>query len=322
MKLTRLLGVMLEIARNRANNLGHRLLIEKDLYASKSVKTEGLNTVCLTLGPYRNLTTLTAAILFLHPNCQVLNHAGSRVFTIRRINFLSEYDSRKFESFKKYAIYISKRGKRRAYGGSITLSHAFDSKTIQDLFREAGGEVVKRKITCILWKEPLRTSNYIRRNNVDLSGIFKSNHALRFLLPIRNPLDCAVSNLRTGHAYRFEGVNHSATVEEVVRAILNEILWFEELKSAFPDRFFTYYQHEFSRDTLLAIGDFLKLDRDDAWLKRALCAFEVRSNYSHSNELISFYRQYVEQRFYKYPETAVKLLDFFNGKIKQVSNCR
>ncbi|MCW5878805.1 MAG: hypothetical protein KIS80_08075, partial [Anaerolineales bacterium] len=52
---------------------------------------DGLESVCLFLGPYRNLTTLTASMLSLHPECQVLNHAGTRVFPNKNLNFIEEY---------------------------------------------------------------------------------------------------------------------------------------------------------------------------------------------------------------------------------------
>ena len=49
-----------------------------------------LRSVCLALGPYRNLTTLTAGILSLHPQCQVLNHAGVRLLPDPERNFLAD----------------------------------------------------------------------------------------------------------------------------------------------------------------------------------------------------------------------------------------
>ena len=44
----------------------------------------------IILGPYRNLTTLTAAILSLHPDCQVLNHAGNRFMRNPQFDFMTD----------------------------------------------------------------------------------------------------------------------------------------------------------------------------------------------------------------------------------------
>ena len=71
-----------------------RLSKSRDLAAARNVSIDDVRTVCLFLGPYRNLTTLTASILFLHPNCQVLNHAANRIFHDRRTDFFDGYVTR------------------------------------------------------------------------------------------------------------------------------------------------------------------------------------------------------------------------------------
>ena len=73
------------------------------------------NLLCLFLGPYRNLTTLTASTLFLHPNCQVLNHASTRIFGDQRIDFFANYSDATFDAFLRYAIHISQSGARGQY---------------------------------------------------------------------------------------------------------------------------------------------------------------------------------------------------------------
>ena len=55
-----------------------------------------LRTVGLILGPYRNLTTLTASVLSLHPECQALNHAGPRLLK-GRLDFIQ--DVRRLDRF-------------------------------------------------------------------------------------------------------------------------------------------------------------------------------------------------------------------------------
>lgn len=269
-----------------------------ELRASKSVDARNVKTVCLALGPYRNLTTLTASMLFLHPNCQVLNHGGGRILNDRRLDFLKSPDRETFETFKRYAIHVSAKGRRGEYGGSIIHSHAFDAgNKVRELFDQRRGGLVKQRIDCLFWKESLRTANHIRANHIDLADLFARNDAIRFLLPVRNPLDCATSNLKTGLVSTFAGLPRRPSCEQVVSAILDEFLWVAELRQRNPGRFFVYFEHPFTAQTLRAAADFLRLTRDETWIERATAAFAVKSGYCHSASLIAFYRRAVEERF-------------------------
>jgi hypothetical protein len=265
----------------------------------------------LTLGPYRNLTTLTASLLFLHPHCQVLNHAGKRIFGYRRIDFLSGFDRAKLDRFIQYAIHISANGRRGDYGGSITLSHAFSpSHEMKDAFKDAGGETLKKTIRCLFWKESLRTSNRIRRKRIDLGKIFEQDSRLRFLLPVRNPLDCARSNIKSGHVKIFEGLNKKSTEVQVLEAILDEFVWFAGLQSRYPDRFFYFFQHEMSREMLLGLAAFLKIDPLEDWLDTAVTAMKLKPSYKHDASMWRSYEQMVREKFNSIPEFTQGLLAF------------
>jgi hypothetical protein len=285
---------------------------EFHLLGSKNIPIDSLRTVCLALGPYRNLTTLTASLLFLHPNCQVLNHAGQRIFYDDRLDFIKEYSEERFAGFCRYAINISRKGKRGDYGGSITHSHAFDDKhRMATTFKAASLPLIKNNITALFWKESLRTSNHIRDNNVDLDKLFAQNKKVRFLLPIRNPLDCALSNKKTGHVKIFHGLDKSSPMEAVCDAILDEYLWFKNLESRNPDRFACYFEHEPCREILLRIAALLELPPVEDWLANAAKAFEIKAGYSHPESLVTFYRDSIDKRFSSYPDFAEKLLRFF-----------
>jgi len=111
---------------------------EIEFLRARRVDMKDLRSVCLTLGPYRNLTTLTAGIIALHPNCQALNHAGQRIFNDKKLNFLLNYTDKKFDTFVRYAIYASGRGREGPYGGSVTYSHAFGNQhKLTDVWKTA-----------------------------------------------------------------------------------------------------------------------------------------------------------------------------------------
>lgn len=285
-----------------------------DLMRSRSVGIDGCRTVCLALGPYRNLTTLTAATLFLHPNCQVLNHAGTRIFGNPRVDFLSDFSKERLDRFIRFAIKISAKGQRGGLGGSITFSHAFDDRRAKRRMRTAHDEVgtalTKEHIESLFWKESLRTSNLIRDEAIDLSAIFEQDDRLRFLLPVRNPMDCAISNTKTGHVHLFHGLDHDSSVGEALEAILDEIHWFASYRAKFPDRFFWYFENAISREMLVDLARFLKIEPDEHWLENALGVMVIKPSYDHDADLMASYRGLIERKFADDPELSERLLSF------------
>lgn len=281
---------------------------------SRFIDIRGCRTVCLALGPYRNLTTLTAATLSLHPNCQVLNHAGAMIFARPGMDFLSGYTERRFQRFVQFAITLSSTGRRGDYGGSIVHSHAFDpSYSMSKLHANAGGDLLKREIHCLFWKESLLTARRIRERGTDLGEIFARNDRLRFLMPVRNPLDCAISNLKTGHARRFENLPSDLSEAKVLALVVRELDWFARLQRHHPDRFLHFFEFEMSRATLVRIAEFLRLSVDDGWLDRAVAAMKLNPPYAHDHALTTEYRRLVEEHFAELPDWRAGLLKFLAG---------
>jgi hypothetical protein len=282
-----------------------------DLKASESVDISDCRSIVLTLGPYRNLTTLTAAVCFLHPNCQVLNHAGARILGNQNLDFLSDFSVERLDRFARYAIHISTKGAKGGYGGSITHSHAFNAKhAMAEAFQKSGGELLKSEITCLYWKESLRTTDAIRKNILHLDDMLRADGRLRFLLPIRNPMDCATSNFNTGRITHFTGLTKKSSKTDVMRAVLDEIFWFGGLQRDYPDRFFHFFEHEISKDMLRRLGSFLELEEDSGWLDNALSVMKIKKRYEHDDDLISNYRRFVENRSVEFPDLCTGLLHF------------
>ena len=127
-----------------------------------------IKSLCICLGPYRNLTTLTGSLLFLHPTCQVLNHAALRILPFEKINFLFEYSDEKFNNFIKYGIYLSKNGTMGDLGGSITYSHAFQDKTLSEIYKNRFNDLkIKKEIEVLFWKDSMRVTNYIKKMKIN-----------------------------------------------------------------------------------------------------------------------------------------------------------
>jgi len=247
---------------------------------------DSLESLCIILGPYRNLTTITAAILSLHPNCQVLNHAAKRVIPNKKLNFLVNYSDKKFAGFYQFAVFASQRGIQGDYGGSITYSHVFHQPTMrQTYFDRYPGQLLKKEIKSIVWKDSLRISNLIREKNIDLDRLFSKNKRIRFLLPVRNPLDCTISNCKTGHVKEFKGIS-SISVGAVLEEILKEFHWFLRLEHEYPHKFFHFFEDEFHEDMLIKLAGFLGLESEDRWIKDSLRCIDIKHSYEYNPEWV------------------------------------
>jgi len=270
----------------------------------------GIRTVCMVLGPYRNLTTLTASVVFMHPNIQVLNHGASRIFPIEEANFFSEYTDEKFVNFLRFCLYLSGGGKRGKHGGSITLSHAFEKDILGETYRARYGEsTVKDDIRCLFWKESMRVTNLIRHHGIDLADLFARNAQLRFILPIRNPIDSAISNRKEGHVQHFQGLE-ADTLEATIDFIVEEIAWFLDQEKAFPGRFFHFGQNDVDRATLGRLAAFLGVEPEERWIADSLTCWKLKGSYEVAADVKAAYRASVEKHMARHPEMQGKLLAF------------
>ncbi|MCP4695066.1 MAG: PqqD family peptide modification chaperone [Desulfobacterales bacterium] len=273
-------------------------------------KISDIRTLCIMLGPYRSLTTLTAGILFLHPACQVLNHAAIRILPEESLNFTRDYTETKYENFLRSAIRFSEGGRRGFYGGSITLSHAFNHRVLRQTFRDRFGDsLVKSPIHSLVWKDSMKVANFIRKNQVDPGEILARNKRVRFLTPIRNPLDCAASNYAQGMGGHFHGLkNHSR--RGVLDHVLREISWFLDLQKKHPGGFFHFFENEFDREMLISLAAFLGLDPGNRWIEDGLKCYRLRAPYLHAPGFIRRYEHSIKDHFHGRPPVMEKLLGF------------
>jgi len=69
---------------------------EREIRKSNDIDISDIKTICLVFGPYRNLTSLSATMALLHPNCQVLNHAQRRILLHKKVHFFMNYSETRF----------------------------------------------------------------------------------------------------------------------------------------------------------------------------------------------------------------------------------
>lgn len=266
-----------------------------------------MTRLAVILGPYRNLTTLSAAILSLHPDCQVLNHAAERLLAEPPLDFFTHPDSETFDRFIAAALEASGGGRRGDFGGSILHSHAYDNPRFKQLYAERyGDQVIKPDASCLVWKDSMR----IQRRFMADDGLFERVCAafpdLRFFLPIRDPLDCATSNLSTGHITHL-GDTRDVTRQRAIELVVDAFAWVLDHRDRYPDRIFVFTQGEAQPSVFIALAEFLRLRPSETWVQDATAMFTMRRDYRHDAEAIAEVRAAIRARLGRWPDLVRKI---------------
>jgi len=273
--------------------------LKKDFFESQqsSINPEEIKSLCLVVGPYRNLTTLISAIVSLHPNAQVLNHAFDRVVAIDNINIFKQYSNQKFHDFVKYLVHISKAGTRGSYGGSILHSHAYANHPEMKAAYEKryGSDTLKSEVETLFWKESLSVTRYLRdATTEDVNQLLSSNKKLRLLQPVRNPIDCAISNLNTGTMASQLTNQAEPGFENTLQAIFNEFIWFDKIAENFPDQAMYYTQDDISDIGLSKLANFLDIQDTEEWHTAAKEAVNLKPSYEINQDVTDYYHKQVD----------------------------
>lgn len=268
------------------------------------------STVCVFLGPYRNLTTLTATALHFHPNVQVLEH-GIRDMEGDAFKFLSSEGSMDFQTFVAKALRLSKQPTIMG-GGPITNTFTFGSDlVIGEVERLGLSDRPKGDIRCLAWKESMRVSVGLIHMVVDWDKLFEDNGRLRFLLPIRSPIDCAISNSRQAKWVLFDGINDN-DARMVLRGVLAQHAWFIGLQHRFPGRFFRFYEYDMGEGMLRWLAEFLSIPWDGEWAESATRIWDIKRPYRVSEEFLCYYHAMVNLHFSAWPAEAERMEYFIN----------
>ena len=289
------------------------LLIKDRLYGNNSsFDTKEIKSLVLFVGPYRNLTTYLAANIALHPQCQVLNHAGIRVFSMSRINFLQNYTAEKYQNFLRFFNYAIKTGFKGIRGGNIVYSHAFESNPeLKSLYKKNSSSSTKN---CMVWKESHLVTNQLMENPKDLEAILKNNPSIKFLFPIRNPLDCATSNIKTGK-FRLFSNEINPDIKEVCQAIFNQYLFFLSLDKTHPSRINFVFENKINASSVEHLCQFFEIDIDATWQNNMLNNYKVKPSYQYPEETLSWCKTQIENLFCEYPTFQTDLNALVEQKV-------
>lgn len=298
--------------RGFGSRMATKMRVRLELELSRREKRhEAIKTFCLIVGPYRNLTTLTSALLAMHPQTQVLNHGARRILGRKPVDFFANPGPSIVDRFLQYGIYIAAGGRRGDFGGSILLSHAFDNEDVRRLYEERFGTGnTKWRCESFIWKESMKVTNILMGSDMDVDRLLSNNPRLRLLLPIRNPLNCARSNMATGHA-QYIG-NNEKEMYSIISGILDAYQWFGEVCQRHPRQCMWFTQDDVhDRNLYKELAAFLDVDPSEQWMDDCEHLARLReSAYSHEWAVVRYYQQAVMERFSDDDAMGRKLIGF------------
>lgn len=307
--LDRLGGGLLGAPNKVATWAGSVADFTRPLRAEELAAADRIGTVVLPLGPYRNLTTMTAALFAFHPNAVVLNHAADRVFGSRYDPF-DELGAARWRTFKAGALRLLQHGRKSSYGGNVIFSHAFRGGPLADLYAARfGATLLKPDATTLFWKDSMRFTNRFIEGRPAIDAFLAANDQSVFVFPVRNPMDCARSNLATGHS-RHLVAKGDARFEAVLTRILEVLHWFRVRERASPERFWSFTEAELEDGFLDRFAAFCRLRPSAAWREDAPKTIEVAPRSEHAASNRDLYARLTAELFADDPEMRTRLERF------------
>src|SRR5262249_23506759 len=124
-----------------------------------------------------------------------------------------------------------------------------------------------------------------------------------------NPLDCAKSNIESGHARLWQGAIQDERA--VLDNVLGELAWFQDLARRHgTERFLSFFEFELDEALLGKLAEFLGLCPDARWNEETLGWYRVKGRYAHDPALLHWYEHRVRQLFAADETFARKLARF------------
>lgn len=279
-------------------------------YRSNRIAVKNIDQIRVLafLGPYRNLSSFTSAVMALHPKAQVLNHSYNTVIT-KKTNFISNASNVVINEFVRRATVISSMRRVELFGkyltgGSILDSHSFLNypDVIQAYENQFGSDLVKQFFEVVVWKESGRLTDYLMRHEDSFRNLLDQQPRIKFILPIRNPIDCAISNFklryhRTGSFERrllYESIP-SDSLEGMLEFIVRSHIWCLRFAESYPDRFFVFSQSDIDNKFFDRLAQFLDIDACETWIRDCIKISDFKESYAHDEELIARYIGFLDK---------------------------
>jgi hypothetical protein len=238
-------------------------------------------TVAVYLGAHRSLTTISSAILALHPDVTVLNHAFIRIFDEPSRDFLRSPTPDALDAFAQAAGEMALGGSQGQIGGHILHSHAFNADAaLRQAYLDRYGWGAKPDGKCLVWKDATLVTNHIRENGLDVGAVARRLPTLRFIALVRNPVDIAISSIRKGYSIALVPDEKKNDFRAVFVELLERFAWFGRLAAEQPEQFRFIFQDELlDRARLANLCDFLRISTPQSWLNDVARLISLRGSY-------------------------------------------
>ena len=267
-------------------NWGTTAKLLKPMSSEEIVAAKSIDHIIVALGPYRNLTTMTAAIFALHPNAIVLNHAGAPILPRQSLNWIRNPEPKTLARFVRAAVRLCQDG-QPGIGGSVLSSHAFDDAEVRAAYQKRFHEkVIKDSVSVLYWKESMHVTNYLISCQ-SIHDALNSLPSIKFLVPVRNPIDCANSNITKGY---WQTLANEPRKDKVLDRIIELYSWIWSVKADYKDRFLFLWEHEPAEANLRALARFANLSYDPVWISDVMKTLSVRKRQQTSEEIEEFER--------------------------------
>jgi hypothetical protein len=124
---------------------------------------------------------------------------------------------------------------------------------------------------------------------------------VKFVLPLRRPLDCALSNIRTKHAHTMD-LPPDASIGQAVTRVLDVFAWGLQRRDKRPERVFAFTQTEDPQQVFASLASFLGISAEPRWLADVKEGFVVRPSRPAPPKIVEMTNRAIDAKLERWPE--------------------
>jgi len=267
------------------------------LSQSEQSVCNSIDRMVISLGPYRNLNRTMALLFGLHSEAIVLNNAVERLQLFEDIDVFNGQFDKKWQQFKEVAVRLSQGGQPGDYGGSIFRSGFMSphSKALNLYLSRFKSTKLKVNPKILFWSDSMRLTNRSKVLDHVSKDYLSSKQNPIFILPVGNPIRCALQTVDTGFGFFLTG-KHSNSFESILTCVMDlyDVL-FQKLEKK-ELNFFPLWEDNLSVETLKALCEFVSIEFSQEWAEQIIDVHQ-EENLSATDQNINYYHGLINDRF-------------------------
>jgi hypothetical protein len=189
------------------------------------------------------------------------------------------------------------------------MAHAFDDDGLRQLYQSRyGSEALKPGAKLLFWKESMRIQLHITQQVGGFPALIGNLPQLKFVLPVRHPVHCAKSNIKTGHSRLLAPRRHD-DFPLILARILDNLRWVLTDPLFNDGNRFVLWENELNQAGMLRLARFCGLDEDAEWARGVEAYVSIKDRPAEADE-VALYRNLVAEKFSDLPDAATRLRAF------------